>query len=74
MKRVAIVLGAVLLAGCLEVNQDPPWRHGAYAGKPDSLPDQRYFHGDELAWMAAITNRNWLQDEYGRTLHQGGPP
>ena len=73
MKRAAIVLGAVLLAGCLEVNQYPPWRNGAYAGKPDALPDQRYFHGDALAWTAAITNRNWLQDEYRRTLHKGGP-
>ncbi len=74
MKRAAIVLVAVLLAGCLEVNQFPPWRNGFYAGKPAIPQDERYFHGDELAWMAAITNRNWLQDEFGRTLHKGGPP
>ncbi|HVE54684.1 MAG TPA: hypothetical protein VNB23_14985 [Ramlibacter sp.] len=61
----------LLLAGCLEVEQHPPWRQGAYDGKPDNLPQQKHFHGDRLAWMAKITDRNWLQDEYGRTLHKG---
>ena len=71
--RIALVLAAVaLLAGCLEVEQHPPWRGGAYAGKHDDLPQQRNFHGDQLAWMATVINRNWLQDEYLRTGDRGG--
>ena len=62
----------LLLAGCLEVEQHPPWRHGQYDGKPDNLPHQVHFHGDRLAWSATVTDRNGLQDEYGRTLHKGG--
>jgi hypothetical protein len=70
--RLFLVAAAcLLLAGCLEVRQHPPWRHGEYAGKPDNLPQQRLFHGDRMAWNAAITNRNWLQDEYLRTQNQG---
>ncbi len=61
----------LLLAGCLEVEQYPPWRNGQYDDKRDNLPQQVHFHGDRLAWMAAITNRNWRQDEYARTLHKG---
>jgi hypothetical protein len=77
MKAPALLLIAgacALLAGCLEVEQHPPWRHGQYDGKDDNLPQQRLFHGDRMAWMAAIQNRNWLQDEYGRTDDQGAPP
>jgi hypothetical protein len=73
-RRLAIAAGCAalcLLAGCLEVEQHPPWREGAYDGKPDNLPQQKHFHGDRLAWNATLTNRNWLQDEYGRTLHKG---
>jgi hypothetical protein len=57
----------LLLAGCLEVEQHPAWRDGAYNNKPDNLPEQAYFHGDRLAWNAAITDRNHLQNEYRRT-------
>ena len=71
LRCLAACAAAALLAGCLEVEQHPPWRHGQYDGKPDDLPQQRYFHGDRLAWMAPITDRNWLQDEYPRTLHDG---
>jgi alkylated DNA repair dioxygenase AlkB len=69
--RVALLCATALLAGCLEVEQHPPWRHGQYDGKKDNLPQQRNFHGDRLAWTATVQNRNWLQDEYPRTLHKG---
>jgi hypothetical protein len=67
------LVAAALLAGCLEVEQHPPWREGAYDGKPDNQPDQRHFHGDRMAWMAALLNRNLRQDEYHRTFHKGAP-
>jgi hypothetical protein len=57
------------LAGCLEVEQHPGWAEGQYDGKPDNLPQQAYFHGDRLAWNAALTDRNHLQSEYPRTEH-----
>ena len=70
--RLAAGAVTLLLAGCLEVEQHPIWRDGQYDNKTDNLPHQTHFHGDRLAWMAVITDRNWLQDEYGRTLHKGG--
>lgn len=57
----------LLLCGCLEVEQFPPWIKGEYAGKADNLSAQTYFHSDRLAWAATIANRNHLQNEYGRT-------
>lgn len=57
----------LLLAGCLEIDQYPAWRNGEYDNKQDNLPQQAYFHNDRLAWNAAITNRNFLQNEYTRT-------
>lgn len=67
LARTLLCLAPLLLAGCLEVEQHPPWRHGAYDGKTDPLQHQTLFHGDRLAWNAAITDRNHLQNEYGRT-------
>ena len=64
---LTVALLPLLLSGCLEVQQHPGWRHGEYNGKPDNLPSQAHFHGDRLAWMAAIEDRNHLQNEYGRT-------
>ncbi len=73
--RAALVLAAtVLLAGCLEVEQHPAWRDGAYDGKPDQLPQQAWFHGDRLSWYARIADRNRGQNEYVRTFHKGGQP
>jgi hypothetical protein len=69
MKTVRIVVMALLalsLSACLEVEQHPPWLHGYYDGKPDNMPFQRNFHGDRLAWNAAIDNRNRRQNEYYR--------
>lgn len=57
---------ALLLSGCLEVNQHPGWRQGEYDGKRDDLHYQRNFHGDKLAWSAAVTDRTLLQNEYRR--------
>jgi hypothetical protein len=73
MNRTALAAAcaALCLTGCLEVEQHPPWREGEYDDKRDNQPQQTFFHGDRLAWMAAVINRNWLQDEYGRTLHKG---
>lgn len=75
MTRAVLLLPAlVLLTGCLEVEQHPPWRHGAYDGKVDEQPQQRGFHGDRLAWYARIADRNRDQNEYVRTPEKGGPP
>jgi hypothetical protein len=67
MRLLMTTLIAVMLGGCLEVEQYPGWRNGEYNGKPDNLPHQVHFHNDRLAWNAAITNRNHLQNEYERT-------
>ena len=64
--RLVLILPAVLLAGCLEVDQHPPWLHGEYAGKKDDRHYQRRFHNDRLAWWATIENRNGKQNEYNR--------
>lgn len=69
MKPIRYAMAALLplmLCGCLEVRQHPPWVHGEYAGKADNLPAQAYFHNDRLAWAAAIADRNRLQNEYLR--------
>lgn len=70
-RLLLLAAACLLLAGCLEVTQHPPWREGKYNGKKDDLPSQRNFHDDHLAWTATTINRNWLQDEYPRTLHKG---
>ncbi|TFW09753.1 hypothetical protein E4K72_04350 [Oxalobacteraceae bacterium OM1] len=68
LARLALLaLLPLALAGCLEVEQHPVWRNGEYDGKPDQLPQQRNFHGDRLAWNAAISDRNQRQNEYNRT-------
>jgi hypothetical protein len=69
MKRarlIAVCLLPLLLSGCLEVEQHPPWIRGQIAGKDDNRPFQRLFHGDKLAWFAQISNRNNRQNEYNR--------
>jgi hypothetical protein len=69
MKRRCLMLAVaapLLLGGCLEVDQYPRWTDGHYDNKVDQLPQQPLFHGDRLAWNAAITNRNHLQNEYIR--------
>ena len=65
---IALAVPLLLLTGCLEVEQHPPWLHGQYNGKPDNLPQQTRFHGDRLSWNAALTDRNHLQNEYERTV------
>jgi hypothetical protein len=66
--RLLLVVSALLLLpGCLEVEQHPPWQGGQYDGKPDNLAQEAHFHRDRLAWMGAILNRNQLQNEYQRT-------
>lgn len=52
--------------GWLEVAQHPAWRDGRYDGKADQRVHQARFHGDRLAWQAAVTDRNLQQDEYRR--------
>lgn len=65
-KRLIIAALVLPLAGCLEVPQYPAWKEGKYAGKVDQMPYQVHFHGDRLAWNAAIQNRNIHQNEYNR--------
>ena len=70
MNMLKTTLGAVLamlLSGCLEVEQHPPWLHGQYAGKPDNRTFQVSFHNDKMAWSAAISNRSLRQNEYNRS-------
>jgi len=69
MRTPRIFFGALpllLLCGCLEVKQHPPWIGGEYNGKRDNLPAQVHYHGDQLAWSAAMADRNRKQDEYNR--------
>jgi hypothetical protein len=68
MKRtiLAAMLLPLALSGCLEVKQHPPWKDGQIAGKHDDRPFVRMFHGDRLAWFAALSNRNQKQNEYNR--------
>jgi len=58
---------AMLLSGCLEVEQHSGWVDGQYAGKPDNRTSQRSFHNDKMAWNAAISNRALHQNEYNRS-------
>jgi hypothetical protein len=62
---VAVVL-AVMLSGCLEVNQHPGWIDGQYAGKRDNRSAQIKYHNDKLAWSAALNDRTQRQNEYNR--------
>ncbi len=57
---------ALLLSGCLEVKQHPPYVDGEYAGKPDNRSEQVRFHSDKMAWTAAVSNRTLRQNEYNR--------
>jgi hypothetical protein len=69
MKRARLYMAGLLpllLCGCLEVEQHPKWIQGQYNGKPDNLHYQVNFHNDRLAWMAAVSDRNYLQNEYRR--------
>jgi hypothetical protein len=55
-----------LLSGCLEVRQHPGYVDGAYAGKVDNRSAQVKFHGDKMAWSAAVSDRTQRQNEYNR--------
>lgn len=66
LRLCAAALPLVLLAGCLESDQHPPWIKGEYAGKTDNRQQQVQFHNDKLAWWGRINNRNQLQNEYNR--------
>lgn len=70
-RLAALALAPLLLGGCLEVEQHPVWRDGHYDNKRDNMHHQVHFHNDRLAWNAALTDRNHLQNEYNRT---GVPP
>jgi len=66
LRLIAAALLMLSLSACLEVEQHPHWKHGYYDGKPDNLAPQRNYHGDRLAWNAAIDDRNRRQNEYNR--------
>ncbi|MDB5959765.1 MAG: hypothetical protein JWP59_1059 [Massilia sp.] len=63
---VALAVLGVLLAGCLEVDQHPPYVNGQYAGKRDNRVADTTFRGDNAAWKKAITARASTQNEYNR--------
>lgn len=66
LRLLALLSLPLLLSACLEVEQHPGWKQGYYNGKPDNLPWQALFHGDRMAWYAAINDRNRRQNEYNR--------
>lgn len=68
LKYAGAGLLAMLLAGCLEVEQHPGWVDGAYAGKRDDRSAHVKYHNDKLAWNAAISDRNQRQNEYNRAI------
>jgi hypothetical protein len=63
-------LMALMLSGCLEVEQHPAYADGGYAGKQDTRSAQLKFHNDKLAQSAALNDRAQNQNEYKRaTAH-----
>jgi hypothetical protein len=65
MPRLAIGgLLAMLLSGCLEVEQHAAWIDGAYAGKHDNRSAQVKYSNDRLAWGAALHDRAQHQNDY----------
>ena len=70
MNTFKFALGALLalmLSGCLEVEQHPGYVDGGYAGKQDNRSATAKFHGDKLAQNAALADRARNQNEYNRT-------
>jgi len=67
LRRIALLGPLLLLGGCLEVPQYPPYENGAYAGKKDNLQFQRGFGNDPEKWNAAIAQRVRGQNEYLRS-------
>jgi hypothetical protein len=70
MNTLKFALGALLalmLSGCLEVEQHPAYVDGGYAGKQDNRSATAKFHGDKLAQNAALSDRARKQNEYNRT-------
>jgi hypothetical protein len=65
-KLLCAALLPLVLCGCLEVRQHPPWIDGQYAGKQDDRHAHVKFHNDRLAWSAAISDRINNQNEYNR--------
>ena len=57
---------ALLLSGCLEVDQHPAYADGQYAGKKDNRVADSTFKGDNAAWKKAIVARTSTQNEYNR--------
>ena len=58
---------ALMLSGCLEVEQHPAYMGGGYAGKQDNRSATARFHGDKMAQNAALSDRARNQNEYNRT-------
>ena len=63
---VALLALAGLLAGCLEVEQHPPYVKRAFAGQRDNRAADVTFKGDNAAWKKAVDERNRGQNEYNR--------
>ncbi len=73
MNTLRYALGALMvlmLSGCLEVEQNPAYADGGYAGKKDNRSAQARFNNDKLAQSAALNDRAQHQNEYNRaTAH-----
>lgn len=66
LARLAAAVLALLLGGCLEVEQYPAYAYGAYAGKKDDQAPARKFGNNRVAWEGAIAARTGNQNEYLR--------
>ena len=75
MKRLLLLVAAVAVAGCMEVEQTAtPSKQGKYQGKPDTYPwgnqplagGPQWKQGDRTSWEEQIKTRQLAQHEYKR--------
>jgi len=72
MMRVAVVLSALLLAACGEVDQAKQGAgvergdHAAYTGAHGTISAKGWEAGNRTAWEKQIRTRGQLQNEYNR--------
>ncbi len=75
MRRIVWLAAAVVLAGCMEMEQTAtPAKQGKYQGKPDTFPwsnqplagGPQWKQGDQTSWEEQIKNRQLGQHEHRR--------
>lgn len=71
IKLAALVLLALLVAGCGEYRQKVDYENGAFQGKQDERvwDSEKFFH-DPAVWKQFINERTQRQNEYQRTQDQ----